>query len=301
MVFSSIGDTTRKLSSSQNVEIARSGPSVARSVARWTASGTLAAAQGLFTALFPSNCRICGNPLTNISRLPVCHDCILSIRPLACPTCEICGEGLRDLNPAPGHAICAACEEEPPTFDRAVAFGAYDGELRELVHLLKYERVVPAAKALGRMLEQCMEKLRLDSPVLVVPIPLHASKRRQRGFNQAELIAKAALKKSQANATLETHLLKRVKATVSQIGLTRPQRRENIRGAFKVTHLNKVTGADILLVDDVLTTATTASEAARVLKRAGARHVWIATVARTLKGETGTHWQETEPALEASA
>jgi predicted amidophosphoribosyltransferase len=82
---------------------------------------------------------------------------------------------------------------------------------------------------------------------------------------------------------LATGVLQRVRPTVSQIGLTRPQRRQNVRGAFKVAHLNRVSGRGILLVDDVMTTGTTVAECARVLRRAGARNVWVATVARTLK------------------
>lgn len=171
-----------------------------------------------------------------------------------------------------------------PLFDKAVAHGAYDGELRELIHLLKYEQVLPAARALGGMLAHAIAKLELATPVVVVPVPLHASKRRQRGFNQAALIARAALKQlDRKDLALSEDVLARVRPTVSQIGLTRPQRRENMRGAFQVVHPNKVSGRSILLLDDVLTTGTTASECARVLRKAGATHVFVATVARTLK------------------
>jgi ComF family protein len=117
---------------------------------------------------------------------------------------------------------------------------------------------------------------------------LHASKHRQRGFNQAELIAQNALKTMhEKRFQLATNVLERVRPTISQIGLTRHQRQENIRGAFKVVHLSKVSGRDVLLVDDVMTTGTTAAECARVLRRAKAKNVWVATVARTLKTGSG--------------
>ena len=102
------------------------------------------------------------------------------------------------------------------------------------------------------------------------------------------------------NLQLEQDLLERHRATVSQIGLTRPQRAENIRGAFQVVPLNRVQGRDILLVDDVLTTGTTASECARILRKAGAKNVWVATVARTLK-TAGSIGSEFEPEFEAAA
>jgi ComF family protein len=149
---------------------------------------------------------------------------------------------------------------------------------------LKYEQVVPAADMLGGMLAEAIGKLGLPQPVLMIPVPLHSSKRRQRRFNQAELIARAALKQSATmGAELATNLLVRQRATVSQIGLTRPQRADNIRGAFRVERRERIAGRNILLVDDVLTTGTTASECARVLRKAGAEKVWVATVARTLK------------------
>ena len=240
--------------------------------------------RGIFAALFPSDCRLCGVPLQNISRLPVCEQCLAAIRPIVAETCEVCGEALPGLAHATDAQICSVCRETRPLFAKAVAFGPYDEQLRELIHLLKYEQVIPAAGVLGKYLAQAIPKLELPPNVLIVPVPLHSSKRRQRRFNQADLIAHAALKRmGRDRAQLASDVLKRVRPTVSQIGLTRPQQRENIRGAFQVVHLNRIKGRSILLVDDVLTTGTTASECARVLRKAGAEQVWVATVARTLK------------------
>ena len=208
--------------------------------------------------------------------------------PIAGATCAVCGEGLTQANPGDKLDLCAACQEDRPPYQQAVAYGAYDGELRELVHLLKYDQVHPAASVLGGMLAKAITKLEISGPVFVLPVPLHASKRRQRGFNQAELIARGGLKfLDDAHFQLAANVLRRVKPTASQIGLTRPQRQANVRGAFKVAHLNKVRACDVLLVDDVMTTGTTAAECARVLRRAGAKTVWVATVARTLKNNAG--------------
>ena len=247
------------------------------------ASGVALIAQGVFTAFFPSDCRLCGTPLTNISRLPVCPSCLRAMVPLEVSTCEICGESVSDVS-IPQNQICSACQESRPYFSKAAAYGAYDGGLRELIHLLKYEQVEPAAGVLGRMLAEAIHKLGpIADSILVVPVPLYRSKRRERGFNQAELIARAALKLEAPRYELRADVLERTRPTVSQIGLTRPQRIENLRGAFRVPHPNRVAGRTILLVDDVLTTGTTASECARILRKAGAEKVWVATVARTLK------------------
>ncbi len=114
-------------------------------------------------------------------------------------------------------------------------------------------------------------------------VSLHASKRGERGFNQAELIVRAARKRLPAQFEIADGLLKRQRPTHSQVGLSREGRIANMRGAFRVTDPQRVKGATVIIVDDVMTTGTTVSECARVLKRAGAERVWAATVARILK------------------
>jgi ComF family protein len=182
--------------------------------------------------------------------------------------------------------LCGLCRRLEPPYAKATAYGSYESGLRELIHLLKYNQVRPAASTLGRMLAEAIGDLQplLGGDVLVVPVPLHSSKLRQRGFNQSELIARAALKLTPiAGLQLNAGLLQRCRDTQSQIGLSRHQRRENIRGAFVVAKPNDLNGRDVLVVDDVFTTGTTVSECARVLRRAGAKKVYVATVARTLK------------------
>jgi ComF family protein len=255
-----------------------------------------------------------------MSLTPVCQTCLEAIRPIDGPRCAVCGERLmsRHLMPEPEGTqvedtragacatdaratppLCGMCLQNAPAFTRASAYGSYDAGLRDLVHLLKYERVKPAANVLGRMLAEVVadlaEAFGPESPV-VLPVPLHASKMRQRGFNQSELIARAMLKLKPAalDAKLNTTALVRSRATESQTGLTPPQRRENMRGAFKVVRRDQISGRDILLIDDVFTTGTTVSECARVLRRAGAERVFVATVARVLKPEA----ERVEPEFE---
>jgi ComF family protein len=248
-------------------------------------------AESLFTVLFPSDCRICGTPLVKIARLPLCQECLDAMRPISGGVCAICGERLFSpyaVADGESEARCGLCRRIEPVFARAAAYGSYESGLRELIHLLKYGGMRPAANVLGRMLAEAIAALETGFPadsVAVIPVPLHRTKLRQRGFNQAELIARAAMKVSVLGDRLHlgAGVLERKRETASQIGLTSHQRRENLRGAFRVAQPEVVTGREVLVVDDVYTTGATVSECARVLRRAGATTVWVATVARTLK------------------
>jgi ComF family protein len=243
--------------------------------------------RNVFSVLFPSDCRLCRTPLDNISRIPVCTECLEAIEPVRAPQCVICGDRLPSAQLLVGDGRCHGCRDFEPEFARAMSFGEYEGGLRGLVHLLKYENVLPVASVLGNMMADTIVELLPacgDSTPLVVPVPLHKSKRSDRGFNQAELIARAAVKRLPKRLELATGVLVRQRATISQVGLTREQRIENMRDAFRVRDRQRVRGSIVILVDDVMTTGTTLSECARVLKQAGAEQVFAATVARAFQG-----------------
>ncbi len=267
------------------------------------------AAESLFATLFPSHCRLCGAFLIRISRLPVCETCLSSMRPVEGCVCVVCGERIPPsvVCAEPEESCCWECRQTRPTFDKAVAYGSYQGGLRELIHLLKYRGVKPAASVLGRMLAEVIEHLSgafAPAVPLVIPVPLHPTKLKERGFNQSEMIARAAIKLLRdKRLEIRPDVLERKRATISQIGLTRHQRQENLRGAFVVLAPEEIANREVLLVDDVLTTGTTASECARVLRRAGATRVWAATVARTMKAEAAgvVIRQEPEPVSQTMA
>lgn len=244
------------------------------------------AAASLFSVVFPANCRICGFALTEISALPVCRPCLAGIKPLDGTLCSACGEQLfshafaGDAGP-----LCGLCRRVPPRFQRAASYGAYEGALRDLIHLFKYQQVRSATKTLARFLGHAVDRLELQAPLTVIPVPLWPGKRTARGFNQADEIARAFVRFRAASGgiQLETAALIRKRETASQTGLTRRQRQANVRGAFAVARPEKIKGQTILIVDDVMTTGTTAAECARVLLRAGAKEVYVATVARATK------------------
>jgi ComF family protein len=188
-------------------------------------------------------------------------------------------------------------------FDSVYSFGSYEGTLRTLVHLFKYEKIHTLAKPLGEMLGRSIPgEERFD---VVVPMPLHWRRRWQRGFNQSELLAKVIARRWGVPVV---GAVRRVKATAPQAGLTNAKRRKNVSGAFIPSRpllgrvlggrfflgpRKRLQGARVLLVDDVMTTGATAAACARALKRAGAKHVTLAAVARTDRRVALVDFEET--------
>jgi ComF family protein len=243
------------------------------------------AIDSLTTVLFPADCRVCGEPLSGFTLLPVCNSCWNDLPAQTGALCVRCGETLAS-EPGANAAQCRVCRAAAPPFEKAVAHGVYAGKLRALVHLLKYDGIEGLAARLGGLAaERALAVEGLPGELVVAPVPLWPGKRRQRGFNQAELLARglvAAMRKRrpEMRVRLVAGALERRRATESQAGLSPHQRRANIRGAFFAPRPAAVDGRDVLLIDDIYTTGATARACSQALKSAGARRVWVATVAR---------------------
>ncbi len=226
----------------------------------------------------------------------VCDACVDRVRQGGDPQdealCARCGDALgmesARFAAAMGATECSACRLAPPPFARAVAFAAYDAEMREMLHALKFGGLRRVAEhVLGEWMAAAL--LQLDGEagqdLIVVPVPLHRARERQRGFNQATLLAEAAVRRMRKRRPawklrLHPEALRRVKETRSLYALRPDQRRRGLQGAFAVPQPELVRGREVVLVDDILTTGATARECSRVLLRAGANKVWVATVAR---------------------
>jgi ComF family protein len=209
-------------------------------------------------------------------------------------------EGVRYAGQFPAEGLfCSPCRMVPPEFERAVAYGVYRDGMRDMVHLLKYERMGVVAGPLGKMLARAVETLEgaAGRELLVVAVPLFPAKERQRGYNQAVLLADAAiaeLKRSRPEWRLQAvhGVLRRVKDTQSQFELSPTGRRRNLQGAFSVVDGAGLVGREVLLVDDIYTTGATARACAKALRSAGASKVWVATVSRA-QPEMVAFWGKT--------
>jgi len=206
--------------------------------------------------------------------------------------CSRCGDALgmesARFASAMGTTECTMCRLAPPEFARAVAHAEYDAEIREMLHLLKFDGVREVAKhLLGDWLAKAVLKLEDQAArdLIVIPVPLFAARERSRGFNQSKLLAEAAVKQLRKlrrgwMLRIDTKSFARVKDTHALFTMQPHERRKSLRGAFRVTDAEAIRGREVLLIDDIMTTGATARECARVLIRAGAAKVWVATVAK---------------------
>jgi ComF family protein len=245
---------------------------------------------GLLAVLFPTECALCGSEFASEGRLRICGACWASLQPWSGPLCIRCGlpfPSPRALDSSV--AECGACRDDKPAFDGARSFGLYAGHLRRVVLRLKYAGDERLGVRLGELLLfpwNTLNEVGKFALPTIVPVPLHPSRRRERGFNQSELLAAGllrALEKASGRAvpTLATASFRRRRATPPQTGLSVSARRENLRGAFEVVKPEEVRGRTIVLIDDVMTTGSTLSACARALKHAGATRVLGLTLARS--------------------
>ncbi|WP_298272934.1 ComF family protein [Geobacter sp.] len=233
--------------------------------------------RGLLDILFPPLCHVCRKPVPEAGELHLCPGCRGAMTPVVSPFCPVCGvphgtEGGID------HP-CGDCLTAPPPFEAARGALLFDGPVQELIHRFKYGHKVHLRRPLALLaVEQLSAFVGEASPEVIVPVPLHRARLRERGFNQALLIGEVMARRW--GVPLVRDALRRVRPTAPQVGLSAAERRENVRGAFAVAAPGPIAGRRVLLVDDVCTTASTLAECARALRRGGAASVVAVTVAR---------------------
>lgn len=226
---------------------------------------------GLLDLVYPPKCVVCGE-MQSKYMCPECQDAIVFIKP---PTCSHCGA------PKP-EPQCAECHGVVFAFDSAQSVGIYDGVLKEAIHQFKYAGHTVMASVLGALLVQHINSRAdfLAKIGCIVPMPIHPSRARFRGFNQSELLA------SEIGRALDLPVLPaaliRTRPTRPQVDLPVDKRHENVDDAFSVTREDVVSGRIVLLIDDVFTTGSTCDSASRALREAGAREVHVLTVARSV-------------------
>jgi competence protein ComFC len=239
------------------------------------ALGILKPVEALISLFYPPICTICAADVGPSEYL--CGDCNAKAARIVPPFCETCSE------PFPGAITdgftCANCEHRKLYFETAVAAYRSRGIVRRVIHDFKYNRQIHLRHVVAQWLADALDDVRLRGRRFdrLVPVPLHPARRRERGFNQADLLAELLSRRT--SIPLQP-VLQRIRYTKTQTAFDRAERMENLRNAFRLRKNATVQGYRVLLIDDVLTTGSTLSECARVLKVAGAVSVHAATAAR---------------------
>lgn len=226
----------------------------------------------------PQVCAFCGNQGLENGRYPICEDCLDDFIPITPPYCARCGKpfsGTSDMH------VCSECITAPPPFEKARSLFAFKGRARDLVIRMKYRKDLSTLTVFKLLIERCIVPDKFFREIdCIVPVPLDKNRLKKRGYNQALLMAEC-LGKYVDRPIDRAHLVK-IKLTPPQVGLTRAERRSNIRGAFSVRGSGVFQGKAILLMDDVFTTGATARACSRTLLQSGARSVNVITFARTV-------------------
>jgi ComF family protein len=234
--------------------------------------------RGLVDVFYPPRCVLCAAPLSRAEQC-LCERCRARLPLLRGARCPRCARPIRTYGGT--DQLCGACRLHPHgLLDSIAAAGEYDGALRELIHLYKYARYQFLSRELATlMLQQPAVVHLLGHADWLVPIPLHWTRTRWRGFNQARELSRH-LAAATATGVLPDADFRRRRRTAPQVQLNAAGRAANMHGAFSVRNPTRIVGRRLLLVDDVYTTGATAAECARALRRAGAVGVSLLVVAR---------------------
>jgi len=234
--------------------------------------------------IYPPRCPICGD--FHLDReadsewlgFPVCRPCLDDFIEITHPCCSICRRPFESW--VESDHPCEDCMRKWPFYRRVIVPYLYEGTLMSAIHQFKYEGKDFLSRSLGPLLSSFTSKeLNGKKDLLVMPVPLHPKRLRERGFNQSLLLARYIT--AESDLDLDFLSLRRIRYTQPQIGLKKDERRKNVRKAFGLMHPKVVKGRTVLLVDDVTTTGNTLNECARILHRAGAKDIYCAVLART--------------------
>ena len=223
--------------------------------------------------IFPPRCVICKKKSSKI----ICEDCLGKIEYLKPPICGVCGKPWDKYFEG---NLCEDCAKGGAPFSMARSVALYDGMLKEAIHKFKFDGKRKIAPYLSRLLVAYLQYG--DIPIkeldVVIPVPLAKKREKQRGYNQSKLLAEGIAR--HYSIPLDDASLKKIKDITPQFELSRKERLQNIRGAFRSS---PIAGKNILLIDDIYTTGATAREAATALKAAGANNVYVLTLARAVE------------------
>ena len=228
--------------------------------------------------IYPPRCLLCGSE--GCQGKDLCEHCQQTL-PFNHMACVVCALPLPQ-NTSDG-SVCGRCQKMPPHYDEAFSVFSYQQPVIWLIQQLKFNDRLTHARLLGDLLaaSDCIERIASDKAVCILPVPLFKKRLRERGFNQSIELARALSKKTRW--PIDLNAVQRVRETVSQTGLNAKARRRNIRGAFEV--VEPLQHKHVVIIDDVVTTGSTANELSRILKKSGVERISVLSLARAPLGK----------------
>ncbi len=237
----------------------------------------------ILSVVYPFHCKLCSQFIARRETGPICPLCWTEIELLEPPLCSRCGCALNEVALSAGR-LCPECLRHTPPFACARSAAAYRGQLREMVHLFKFQGRLDIGKKLASLLVSLYRRTPELAADVVLPVPLHKKRLKARGFNQSEVLARALARC--CRLPLANKALARKKNTPPQSELAGRARRKNVAKAFVAQRPFPLAGKRVLLVDDIYTTGSTVAECSRTLLAAGARQVAVLTLARAAKSSS---------------
>ncbi len=236
----------------------------------------------LIDIIYPPRCHICKNFLNggHSAREPdsFCYTCLSDFKLIKSPFCPVCRTPF--VSETQDNHLCEECLRKRPYYDKIYALYLYEGAIMKAIYRYKFGAKTFLSESLGPVLATFAEGMvKVSDNLIIIPVPLHQKRLRERGFNQSLILARYVAKK--LDSQLDFLSLRRVRYTLPQTGLGKEQRRKNVRGAFQIRNAEAVKGKLVLLIDDVATTGNTLNECARVLRKAGCENVFCVVLART--------------------
>jgi ComF family protein len=233
----------------------------------------------LSEVIFPPQCLGCAEIMHPFNGQIFCPSCEEKINFITGNICHICGTTFPN-SPAESH-LCGDCLEKKPYFSYARAIFSYENIILNSIHQFKYKNNISEGEILASFMAGfSFPDIDFADYSLIIPVPLHVKRLRKRGFNQSLILARAIAEEQKI--PVDFSLLKRHKFTLTQTGSNKKERKQNIKGAFEVSDKKKISGKNIILIDDVYTTGATVNECAKTMIKAGAQRVSVLTLARVL-------------------
>ena len=237
--------------------------------------------EGFLNLIFPFSCENCGKEIRESKGYAICEDCMNQIKFISDPYCYRCGKPLSSLVSFEERAVCSDCYQAKRSFEFARSVATYQGVMRKCIHLLKYKKQVKLVQPLGNLIIEYLRKdktIPLQEVDLIVPVPLFKEDYQKRGFNQSGLLGRYIA--DYFSIPFSENILLKNRHNASQVGLSKKERKNNVKKVYTINSSLENEASSILLIDDIYTTGATVEACCRELRKTKIKNLFVVTLAR---------------------